>query len=49
MTNQPKPTQFAPDTAIYQRMESEVRSYARAMPRQFGRAEGVWMYDDAGG
>lgn len=49
MTNQPKPTQFAPDTAIYERMESEVRTYARAMPRQFGRAEGVWMYDDAGG
>jgi diaminobutyrate-2-oxoglutarate transaminase len=30
-------------------MESKVRSYARAMPRQFGRAEGVWMHDDAGG
>jgi diaminobutyrate-2-oxoglutarate transaminase len=34
---------------IYERMESQVRSYSRAMPRQFTRAEGVWMYDDAGG
>jgi diaminobutyrate-2-oxoglutarate transaminase len=35
--------------AIYERMESRVRSYSRAMPRQFARAEGVWMYDDRGG
>jgi len=38
-----------PDTAIYDRMESQVRSYARSMPRQFHRAEGVWMHDDRGG
>jgi diaminobutyrate-2-oxoglutarate transaminase len=49
MTIQPEPTQTTPDTAIYERMESQVRSYARAMPRQFSRAEGVWMYDDQGG
>jgi diaminobutyrate-2-oxoglutarate transaminase len=30
-------------------MESQVRSYSRSMPRQFGRAEGVWMHDDRGG
>ncbi|MEN3974249.1 diaminobutyrate--2-oxoglutarate transaminase [Emcibacter sp. SYSU 3D8] len=49
MTSQPRPTRNAPNLAIYERMESEVRSYSRSMPRQFGRAEGVWMYDDAGG
>ena len=26
-----------------------MRSYARAMPRQFSRAEDVWMYDNQGG
>jgi diaminobutyrate-2-oxoglutarate transaminase len=30
-------------------MESRVRSYSRAMPRQFAKAEGVWMYDEQGG
>jgi diaminobutyrate-2-oxoglutarate transaminase len=49
MTIHPKPTHAMPDVAIYDRMESQVRSYARAMPRQFGRAEGVWMHDDQGG
>ncbi|MFT3975524.1 MAG: diaminobutyrate--2-oxoglutarate transaminase [Sphingomonas bacterium] len=38
-----------PDTAIYERRESSVRSYSRSIPRQFVRAEGVWMYDDHGG
>ena len=45
----PKPTGRIPDRSIYERRESEVRSYARAMPRQFSRAEDVWMYDNQGG
>jgi len=45
----PKPTAVLPDTAIYERRESVVRSYARSMPRQFTRAEGVWMRDNQGG
>lgn len=49
MITQPRPTASAPDIALYERMESQVRSYARSMPRQFGRAEGVWMHDDRGG
>jgi len=49
MTMSPEPSGTIPDTAIYDRRESAVRSYARSMPRQFGRAEGVWMHDDQGG
>ena len=49
MTIQPHPTRRTPDIKIYERMESSVRSYARSMPRQFDRAEGVWMYDESGG
>jgi diaminobutyrate-2-oxoglutarate transaminase len=49
MTIEPRPTADTPDLAIYERMESQVRSYARAMPRQFTSAEGVWMHDDQGG
>ena len=49
MIQTPQPTARTPDIAIYERRESEVRSYARAMPRQFTRAEGVWLHDDAGG
>ena len=45
----PKPSGRIPDRSIYERRESDVRSYARAMPRQFNRAEGVWMYDNQGG
>lgn len=45
----PSPTPAASDISIYDRMESQVRSYSRAFPRQFGRAEGVWLYDDKGG
>ncbi len=45
----PKPTSTIPDTRIYERRESVVRSYARAMPRQFARAQGVWMHDNQGG
>lgn len=49
MIHKPQPTARTPDIAIYERRESEVRSYARAMPRQFSRAEGVWLHDDTGG
>ncbi|SNS31325.1 diaminobutyrate aminotransferase apoenzyme [Sphingomonas laterariae] len=45
----PQPTGQMPDTSIYERRESAVRSYARSMPRQFNRAEGVWMHDNKGG
>ncbi|KQX19693.1 MULTISPECIES: diaminobutyrate--2-oxoglutarate transaminase [unclassified Sphingomonas] len=45
----PRPTASEPDTAIYERRESAVRSYARSMPRQFNRAEHVWMHDSQGG
>lgn len=49
MMTLPKPSALAPDTAIYDRRESAVRSYSRSMPRQFNRAQGVWMYDNEGG
>ncbi|MDZ3832858.1 MAG: diaminobutyrate--2-oxoglutarate transaminase [Sphingopyxis sp.] len=49
MTIVPKPSGTIPDRSIYERRESGVRSYARAMPRQFARAEGVWMHDNQGG
>lgn len=49
MTTIPKPSNRIPDRDIYERRESAVRSYARAMPRQFARAEGVWMHDNQGG
>ena len=46
---EPQPTSDSSDLSIYARLESQVRSYSRAMPRQFTRAEGVWMHDDQGG
>jgi len=45
----PKPTRNRPDTAIFERRESRVRSYSRAMPREFTSARGPWMYDSNGG
>lgn len=45
----PNPSGHIPDRTIYERRESAVRSYARSMPRQFGKAEGAWMYDNQGG
>lgn len=45
----PKPSSRMPDRSIYESRESVVRSYARSMPRQFNRAENVWMYDNQGG
>ncbi|OCC22461.1 diaminobutyrate--2-oxoglutarate transaminase [Croceicoccus estronivorus] len=49
MTITPKPTRKRPETAIYERRESRVRSYARAMPREFTSAKGAWMHDSEGG
>ncbi len=49
MTKHPKPSAAAPETTIYERRESAVRSYCVSMPRQFDRAEGVWLHDSNGG
>ncbi|WP_459663367.1 aminotransferase class III-fold pyridoxal phosphate-dependent enzyme, partial [Novosphingobium sp. 11B] len=49
MTKTPMPSATAPDTKIYDRRESRVRSYSRAMPRQFGKAQGPWLHDNEGG
>ena len=49
MTLTPRPSAAAPDTAIYERRESAVRSYSRAMPRQFNTAQGVWLHSENGG
>lgn len=49
MNTSPKPSGAIPDRKIYERRESGVRSYARSMPRQFGKAQGVWMHDVQGG
>src|SRR3546814_18257983 len=34
---------------MHGRRESDVPCESRSMPRQFGRAEGVWMHVDQGG
>ncbi len=49
MTISPRPSAVAPETEIYDRRESGVRTYSRSMPRQFDRAEGVWLHDVNGG
>ncbi|WP_257558179.1 diaminobutyrate--2-oxoglutarate transaminase [Sphingobium sp. CFD-2] len=49
ITTLPQPTSRKPDTSLYERRESAVRSYARSMPRQFTKAQGVWMHDNQGG
>jgi diaminobutyrate-2-oxoglutarate transaminase len=49
MIQHPAPTRASSDLSIYDRTESQVRTYSRSMPRQFGKAEGVWMHDDRGG
>lgn len=46
---QPRPSTTQPDVSIYERRESRVRTYSRAIPRQFVRAEGPWMMDENGG
>ncbi len=49
MTLQPQPSPGAPDLSLYERRESVVRSYCRAFPRTFVRAQGAWLYDSDGG
>lgn len=49
MTDIAAPSASLPDTRIYERRESIVRSYSRSIPRQFNRAEGVWLHDTNGG
>jgi diaminobutyrate-2-oxoglutarate transaminase len=49
MNTSPRPSAGTPDVSVYNRMESKVRSYSRAMPRQFVSAEGPWMIDSQGG
>lgn len=49
MTSAPSPSRSAPDTAIFDRVESQVRSYCRQFPRRFARGRGAWMYDESGG
>ena len=49
MTLSPRPSTAVPDTAIYERRESAVRSYSRSMPRQFNQAQDVWLHDANGG
>ena len=41
MTLSPKPSETVSATDIYDRRESKVRSYCRAFPRQFTRAQDV--------
>ena len=49
MMTSPRPSAGRPDVALFNRLESQVRSYSRAMPRQFVSAEGPWMHDASGG
>lgn len=49
MKTSPRPSAGKPDVSVYDRLESRVRSYSRAMPREFVRAEGAWMFDTQGG
>jgi diaminobutyrate-2-oxoglutarate transaminase len=45
----PNPSQEHTNTAIFERRESNVRSYARSMPRKFTKAQGAWMHDSNNG
>src|SRR3546814_15932530 len=45
----PQPSAIIPDRRIHERRQSGVRSYARSMPRQLVRAQGVRMHDSNGG
>jgi diaminobutyrate-2-oxoglutarate transaminase len=49
MTLTPRPSTTAPDTRIYDRRESGVRSYSRSLPRHFNKAQDVWLHDVNGG
>lgn len=43
------PSPSEPDVAVFDRVESKVRSYCRLFPRKFVRARGARLTDDAGG
>jgi diaminobutyrate-2-oxoglutarate transaminase len=45
----PQPSSSLPDARIYERRESRVRTYSRSLPRQFNKAQGVWLHDDSNG
>jgi diaminobutyrate-2-oxoglutarate transaminase len=49
MSKIPNPSHSETNTAIFERRESNVRSYARSMPRKFIKAQGAWMQDSNGG
>lgn len=49
MCNHPSPSPAGSDTAVFDRVESGVRTYCRLFPRKFVRARGAWMFDDSGG
>ena len=49
MNTTPHPSAGKPDISLYDRLESGVRSYSRAMPREFATAQGEWMFDSQGG
>ena len=49
MIKTPQPSAHAPETKIYERRESGVRTYSRSMPRQFNTAQGPWLHDNEGG
>ncbi|MGZ5565710.1 MAG: diaminobutyrate--2-oxoglutarate transaminase, partial [Limisphaerales bacterium] len=36
------------NSLIFDRRESEVRSYCRAFPAVFNKAQGAFLYDEAG-
>lgn len=49
MKKLPQPSAIEPDFTLYKTLESRVRSYSRAMPREFTTAQGPWMTDSQGG
>jgi len=49
MNTIPRPSATQPNASLYRRLESRVRSYSRAMPREFASASGPWMMDSQGG
>ncbi|MBI1237787.1 MAG: diaminobutyrate--2-oxoglutarate transaminase [Alphaproteobacteria bacterium] len=49
LTPTPRPSTRRPDLRLYERRESQVRSYCRAFPRTFVRGSGSYLFDDEGG
>jgi diaminobutyrate-2-oxoglutarate transaminase len=45
----PNPSGQEKNTDIFGRLESQVRSYSRSIPRNFTKAQGVWMHDNNNG